>query len=47
MAEDLNIIVLTPINTINIARFRFKPKVYPTFKAKIYVTEVDRSPNRA
>jgi len=47
VAEDLNIAVLTPVNTTNIVGFRSKPKVCPAFKAEIHVTEVDRSPDRA
>jgi len=47
VAEDLNIAVLTPVNTVNTAGFGSKPEVCPAFKAEIYVTEVDRSPDRA
>jgi len=46
IAEDLNIITITPINTINTTRLGSKPKVYPATKANLYVTELNRYTNR-
>jgi len=41
VAEDLNIVAITPINTINTTRLGPKPKVYPATKAELYVTELN------
>jgi len=44
---DLNIIAITPINTINTTRLGPKPKVYPATKADLYVTELNRYTSRS
>jgi len=41
IAEDLNIIAITPINTINTTRLGPKPKVYPATRANLYVTDLN------
>jgi len=47
ITEDLNIVAITPINTVNTTRLGPKSKVYPATKANLYVTELNRYTNRA
>jgi len=47
ITEDLNIVAITPTNTINTTRLGPKPKVYPATKADLHVTELDRHTSRS